>query len=75
MAKSFAWFEKRRKTDALNLAQEQITKALDTTTLLHRMVISTSEGKKEETKELFERLSKEEEEVDNLYSRNSQMLR
>lgn len=67
MAKrSFAWFEKRRKTDALNLAQEQITKALDTTTLLHRMVVSTSEGKKEETKELFERLSKEEEEVDDL---------
>jgi len=67
MAKrSYTWFEKRRKTDALNLAQEQITKALDTATLLHKAVQSASEGKKEETKESIEKLSKEEEEVDNL---------
>jgi len=67
MAKgSFAWFEKRRKTDALNLAQEQITKALDTASLLHKAIISASEGKKEETKGFIEKLSKEEEEVDNL---------
>ena len=44
MAKgSFSWFEKRRKTEALNLAQEQMTKALDTTTLLHKAVQSASE--------------------------------
>ena len=67
MAKgSFAWFEKRRRTDALNLAQEQITKALDTATLLHKAVVSASEGKKEEAREFIEKLSKEEEEVDNL---------
>ena len=67
MAKgSFAWFEKRRRTDALNLAQEQITKALDTATLLHKAVVSASEGKKEESREFIEKLSKEEEEVDNL---------
>ena len=67
MAKgSFAWFEKRRKTDALSIAQEQITKALDTVTLLNKAVQSASKGKKEETKEFIEKLSKEEEEVDNL---------
>jgi len=67
MAKrSYTWFEKRRKTDALNLAQEQITKALDTATLLHKAVQSASEGRKEEAKEFIEKLSKEEEEVDNL---------
>jgi len=67
MAKgSFAWFERRRKTEALNLAQEQITKALDTTTLLHKAVQSVSEGKKEEAKGFIDKLWKEEEEVDNL---------
>jgi predicted phosphate transport protein (TIGR00153 family) len=64
--KSFAWFEKRRKTEALNLAQEQIVKALDTTTLLHKAVISASEGKKTEAKTFIEKLWKEEEEVDDL---------
>jgi len=67
MAKgSFSWFEKRRKTEALNLAQEQITKALDTTTLLHKAIQSISKGEKEETKSYIEKLWKEEEEVDNL---------
>jgi len=67
MAKgSFSWFEKRRKTEALNLAQEQMTKALDTTTLLHKAVQSASEGKMAEAKSCLEKLSKEEEEVDNL---------
>jgi predicted phosphate transport protein (TIGR00153 family) len=67
MAKgSFAWFEKRRKTEALNLAQEQMTKALDTTTLLHKAVQSASKGKIAEAKSFLEKLSKEEEEVDNL---------
>jgi predicted phosphate transport protein (TIGR00153 family) len=63
---SFAWFEKRRKTEALNLAQEQITKALDTTTLLQQAIQSISKGKKEEAKGFIEKLWKEEEEVDNL---------
>jgi predicted phosphate transport protein (TIGR00153 family) len=64
--KSYAWFENRRKTDVLNLAQQQITKALDTVTLLHKAIKSASQGKKEETKAFLEKLSKEEEEVDNL---------
>jgi predicted phosphate transport protein (TIGR00153 family) len=63
---SFAWFEKRRKTDALNLAQKQITKALDTATLLHKAAQSASEGKKEEANSFIEKLWKEEEEVDKL---------
>jgi len=64
--KSYAWFEKRRKTEALNLAQEQITKALDTVKLLHKVVKSASEEKKEEAREYIESLMREEEEVDNL---------
>jgi predicted phosphate transport protein (TIGR00153 family) len=64
--KSYAWFENRRKTDALNLAQQQITKALDTVTLLRSAIKSASQGKKEETKAFLEKLSKEEEEVDSL---------
>jgi len=63
---SFAWFEKRRKTDALNLAQEQITKALDTAIFLQKAVQSASEGKKEEAKGFLEKLWKKEEEVDDL---------
>lgn len=64
--KSYSWFENRRKSNVLNLAQEQITKALDTVTLLHKAIRSASQGKKDETKAFLEKLSKEEEEVDNL---------
>jgi predicted phosphate transport protein (TIGR00153 family) len=63
---SYTWFEKRRKNDALKLAQEQITKALDTTTLLHKAVQDAAEGKKEEAKRSIDKLSAEEEEVDSL---------
>ena len=67
MAKrSYTWFEKRRKTDALNLAQEQITQALDTVNLLHEAVQSASKGRKEEAEGFIEKLSKEEAEVDDL---------
>lgn len=64
--KSYSWFESRRKTNVLSLAQEQITKALDTVTLLHKAIKSVSQGKKDETKAFLVRLSREEEEVDNL---------
>jgi predicted phosphate transport protein (TIGR00153 family) len=67
MAKgSYTWFEKRRKTDALKLAQEQMTKALDTATLLHKAVQNAAEGKKDEAKSCIDKLSTEEEEVDSL---------
>jgi len=63
---SYTWFEKRRKTDALKLAQQQITKALDTATLLHKAVQSAAQGKKEDAKTCIDKLSKEEEMVDSL---------
>jgi predicted phosphate transport protein (TIGR00153 family) len=63
---SYTWFEKRRKTDALRLAQEQITKALDTATLLYKAVQNAAEGRKEEAKNCIDKLSREEEEVDSL---------
>jgi hypothetical protein len=46
--RSYAWFERRRRTKALDLAQEQITKALDTVTLLYQAIKNMSEGKKKE---------------------------
>ena len=44
--KSYAWFERRRKTKVLDLTQDQITKALDTVTLLHEIIKGVSESKK-----------------------------
>lgn len=64
--RSYAWFERRRRTKALDLAQEQITKALDTVTLLHQAVQSITEGNKKEATQRIENLFKAEEEVDNL---------
>jgi len=64
--KSYAWFERRRRTKALDLAHEQITKALDTVTLLHQAVKSVSESKKKEAMQRIENLFKVEEEVDKL---------
>jgi len=64
--RSYAWFEKRRRTKALDLAQEQITKAIDTVTLLHQATQSISEGKMKEAMLRIENLFKTEEEVDKL---------
>lgn len=64
--RSYAWFERRRRTKALDLAQEQITKALDTVTLLNQAIISMSETKKKEALQNIENLFKAEKEVDNL---------
>lgn len=64
--KSYAWFERRRRTKALNLAQEQITKALDTVTLLHQAMQSVSEAKKKEAMQHVENLFSMEKEVDRL---------
>lgn len=64
--RSYAWFERRRRTKALDLAQEQITKALDTVTLLHQAIKNMSEGKKKEAMQSIENLFKAEKEVDNL---------
>lgn len=64
--RSYAWFERRRRTKALDLAQEQITKALDTVTLLHQAAQRMLEGKKKEAVQCVENLFKVEKEVDRL---------
>jgi len=66
--RSYAWFEKRRRTKALDLAQEQITKAIDTVTLLDQAMHSISEGKTKEAVQRIQNLFKTEEEVDTLRS-------
>ena len=64
--RSYNWFEKRRKTKGLELAHEQISKAFDTVTWLHKASKSFSEGNFEEAKSYVHNLYKAEEEVDKL---------
>jgi predicted phosphate transport protein (TIGR00153 family) len=64
--RSYDWFEKRRRTKGLELAQEQITKAVDTVNWLHKAMKSFSEQKYDEAKSYIENLYKVEEEVDKL---------
>ena len=64
--RSYDWFEKRRRTRGLELAHEQITKAFDTVTWLHKAMKSFSEGNFKEAKKYIENLYKAEEEVDKL---------
>ena len=64
--RSYDWFEKRRKTKGLELAHDQITKAFDTVTWLHKAIKSFSERNLKESKKYIENLYKAEEEVDKL---------
>lgn len=64
--RSYSWFERRRRTKALDLAHEQITKALDTVTLLYQSIKNISEGRKKEAIQQINNLFKVEEEVDKL---------
>ena len=64
--RSYDWFEKRRRTKGLELAHEQITKAFDTVTWLHKATKSFAEGKHKEAMNYVENLYKAEEEVDKL---------
>ncbi|UCF44696.1 MAG: DUF47 family protein [Candidatus Bathyarchaeota archaeon] len=64
--RSYNWFEKRRKTKGLELAHEQITKAFDTVTWLHKAIKSFAERDLKESKKHIENLYKAEEEVDKL---------
>jgi predicted phosphate transport protein (TIGR00153 family) len=64
--RSYDWFEKRRRTKGLELAHEQITKAFDTVTWLHKATKSFSERKYKETQNYIENLYTAEEEVDKL---------
>lgn len=64
--RSYIWFEKRRRTRGLELAHEQITKAFDTVTLLHKAMQSYSEGNLKEMEKQIANLFVAEEEVDKL---------
>jgi predicted phosphate transport protein (TIGR00153 family) len=64
--RSYDWFEKRRRTKGLELAHEQITKAFDTVTLLHKAMKSFSQGNIVDMKKYVANLYKAEEEVDKL---------
>jgi predicted phosphate transport protein (TIGR00153 family) len=64
--RSYDWFEKRRRTKGLELAYEQITKAFDTVTLLHKATKSFSQGNLADMNKYILNLYKAEEEVDNL---------
>ena len=64
--RSYIWFEKRRRTKGLELAHEQITKAFDTVTLLHKAMQSFAEGNLKEADKHIENLFTAEEEVDKL---------
>ena len=64
--RSYDWFEQRRKTRGLELAHEQITKAFDTVTWLHKATKSYSEGNVKDAKKYVQNLYLAEEEVDKL---------
>ncbi len=64
--RSYNWFEKRRKTKGLELAHEQIIKAFDTVTWLHKAIKNFSEGNLDNSRKYIENLYEAEEEVDAL---------
>jgi predicted phosphate transport protein (TIGR00153 family) len=64
--RSYGWFERRRKTKALELAYEQIRKAFDTVTWLNKAMTSYSQRNFEQAKKCVENLYADEEEVDKL---------
>jgi hypothetical protein len=64
--KSYAWFERHRRTKLLDLAQEQITTALDTVTLLHKAMQQIAKAKMKDANITVEKLFKVEEEIDHL---------
>jgi len=61
-----SWFENRRKSKTLILAQNQITKAIDTVTELEQAIVAFSEGKKVKAGKSIERLFVTEVEIDEL---------
>jgi len=61
-----SWFERRRKSATLKLAQNQILKAIDTVSSLEKAVKAFSEGKSKEARESIEKLFSEEVEIDEL---------
>ena len=64
--RSYIWFEKRRRTKGLELAHDQITKAFDTVSLLHKAMLSFAEGNLSDSEKHIQNLFVAEEEVDKL---------
>ena len=64
--KMLAWFERRRKSKTLGLAQREIEKALDTVTKLENAITAFSEGKKEDAEMNLKVLFLDEVEIDEL---------
>jgi len=66
MEKSHEWFLQRRKTRGLDLAHDQIIKAFETVTLLHKATKSFSENNFAEAKRYIDNLYATEKGVDEL---------
>jgi len=66
MEKSYDWFVQRRKTKGLDLAHEEIARAFDTVTWLHKAMQSFAQSNYKETKKNIDNLYKTEEGVDKL---------
>lgn len=60
------WFEKRRKSKTLELAQRQIEKSIDTVSSLEKALNAFCEGAKEEAEHLIAKLFQDEVEIDEL---------
>jgi len=60
------WFAKRRKSKVLEIADRQMTLAIDTVIELEKSINAASKGDKEKAKASFERLSLVEHEIDEL---------
>ncbi len=64
--KLLLWFEKRRKSKTLNLAQQQLTRAISTVNELEKTVIAFSNGDSAEVDSSLQRLFFQEVEIDEL---------
>jgi predicted phosphate transport protein (TIGR00153 family) len=60
------WFERRRMTKTLNLAQQLIVQAINTVSVLERAVIAFSKGNESEAEASIQRLFSMEVEIDDL---------
>jgi predicted phosphate transport protein (TIGR00153 family) len=72
--KSYTWFERQRRTKALDLAREQMTKALDTVNLLKQTLESISNKDTTKAVQYIEKLLEQEKEVDKLRTQVFQEL-
>lgn len=61
-----SWFERRRKSKTLKLAQDQMLKAINTVSSLEKAITAFSENREDEAGECIEALFSEEVEIDEL---------